>query len=67
MFSKVKSTSKHLHRNKKGDIPVGTILLIGAVVIPLIILLVTYKDTVMTWLEGETKNVMVKQPTQPTP
>lgn len=58
MFSKIKSTSKHLHRNQKGDIPVGTILMIGAIVIPLVVVLVSYGDALSQWFSGESAQVI---------
>lgn len=58
MFGKVKSTTKRLHKNQKGDIPVGTILMIGAIVIPLIIVLTVYGEKLKTWFDGESSAII---------
>lgn len=42
-----------LHRDERGDIPVGPILLIGLVVIPLVIGLVAFGDTLSDWFEDQ--------------
>ena len=42
-----------LHRDERGDIPVGPILLIGLVVIPLVIGLVAFGDTLSDWFSEQ--------------
>jgi len=39
-----------LHHEQSGDIPVGTILIIGLVVIPLVLVLVAFKSELWTGL-----------------
>jgi len=41
---------RHLHDNDHGEIPVGQMLVIGAVVIPLVIVLVIFRVEVATFL-----------------
>ncbi len=46
----IRSLIHDLHRNQSGDIPVGTILIISLVVIPLILLLVVFRVELWTGL-----------------
>jgi|SaaInl8_135m_RNA_FD_contig_21_1458050_length_498_multi_29_in_0_out_0_1 hypothetical protein len=56
----VLSSGRNLHQNEKGDIPVGMILIIGVVVIPLVIFLIAYKDDIANFLSEETASVIEK-------
>ncbi len=49
-----------LHKNDQGDIPVGTILLIALVVIPLVLLLIFYRKAVVTYFTAQWNNLMNK-------
>ena len=40
----------HLHRHAGGEIPVGTLLVIGAIVIPLVIGLIVFRVEIFTFL-----------------
>ena len=44
---------RHLHRDESGDIPVGPILVIGLIVIPLVIALVAFGDAIVDWLKQQ--------------
>jgi len=44
--------------SQRGDIPVGQILIIGAIVIPLIIVLVMYRNDLIAFLIGAHVDVM---------
>jgi hypothetical protein len=48
-----RSRLNDLHRDETGDIPVGPILLIGLVVIPLVIGLVSFGDTLTDWFSEQ--------------
>ena len=50
MIEKIRGLMGRLHRDDTGDVPVGTIVLIGLVVIPLILMLVLFGDKVLEWL-----------------
>jgi hypothetical protein len=42
-----------LHREESGDIPIGPLLLIGLIVIPLVIGLIAFGEEVMSWLSEQ--------------
>lgn len=46
----IRKTTHRLHRNQAGDIPVGTILIIGLVIIPLVLFLVVFRVELWTGL-----------------
>jgi Flp pilus assembly pilin Flp len=46
-----------LHREESGDIPVGPLLLIGLIVIPMVIGLIAFGDAVMEWLSDQWSEV----------
>lgn len=50
MLQKIKSTVLALHNDENGDIPVGTIMVIGLIAIPLVIALVLFRDEMLGWL-----------------
>ncbi len=51
-LSRFRNFLNRLDRDESGDIPVGTLLLIGLVVIPLVIGLIAFGSDISTWLEG---------------
>ncbi|NNL84709.1 MAG: hypothetical protein HKP27_03605 [Myxococcales bacterium] len=38
-----------LHKDESGDVPVGPILLVGLIVIPLVIFLLAFGEEIQTW------------------
>ena len=46
----LKTFLKKLHRNERGDIPVGPILIIGLIAIPLVSALVIFRDDLLGYL-----------------
>lgn len=50
IFTQVKNLLTRLHDNENGDIPVGPILVIGLVVIPLVIAIMMFGDELAVWL-----------------
>lgn len=46
----IRQTTQRLHRDQAGDIPVGTILVISLVVIPLVLFLVIFRVELWTGL-----------------
>jgi len=38
-----------LHHNENGEVPVGTLLIIGLIVIPLVLVLAIFRSELTTW------------------
>lgn len=55
-------SNKSKRKWQRGDVPIGQILLIGAVLIPLILLLVKYKADVYMFFIEKNVEVMTKTP-----
>ena len=49
-MQKIKDTLNRLHKDERGDIPVGPILIIGLIAIPLVIALVIFRDELLGYL-----------------
>ena len=47
-----------LARDDRGDVPIGTILVIALIVIPLLLLLIFYRDEVVTFFQEQWDRVM---------
>ncbi len=47
-----------LHRDERGEIPVGPILIIGLIVIPLVIVLISFRDELTDWLKEQWDRVI---------
>lgn len=54
----LKSYIEALHRDERGEIPVGPLLIIGMIVIPLIVLLVAFKEQLVGKFETKQKEVL---------
>jgi len=52
-FTHVKTLLSRLHDDENGDIPVGPILVIGLVVIPMVIAITMFGDDLVTWFKGK--------------
>lgn len=50
MLQTVKNKIIALHEDENGDIPVGSIMVIGLIAIPLVIALVTFRDELLGYL-----------------
>jgi hypothetical protein len=48
---------RNLHRNESGEMPIGPILIIALVVLPLIFMLITFRDKAEESLEAESGEV----------
>ncbi|MFT7459837.1 MAG: Flp pilus assembly pilin Flp [Planctomycetota bacterium] len=48
---------KTLHHDERGEIPVGALLLIGLIAIPLVIILVTFMDQITEWVNEQFKKL----------
>lgn len=53
MMQKIKNTFLALHNDENGDIPVGTIMVIGLIAIPIVIALVTFRTEVLEWFRTQ--------------
>lgn len=51
MLQTIKNRALELHNDEQGDIPVGTVMVIGLIAIPLVIALMTFRDDVVLWLQ----------------
>jgi len=49
-YTSIKRLIQRLHQDQAGDIPVGTILIIGLVIIPLVLILVIFRVELWTGL-----------------
>lgn len=57
LFSKAAEGFRRLHRDERGDIPVGPLLIIGLIAIPLVIALISFGDAVLEWLSQQWKGL----------
>jgi hypothetical protein len=49
-FKKLLSELKRLNHDQRGDIPVGPILIIGLIAIPMVIALIAFSDDVLGYI-----------------
>jgi len=54
-----------LHRNESGDVPVGTMLIIALIVIPLLFLLISFKDEIVGAFTEEANAVLENKEDRP--
>jgi hypothetical protein len=47
-FANVRQSLKNFHESERADIPVGTVLVVAFIVVPLVILLVFYRKELVT-------------------
>jgi len=57
----IKGFLQRLHQDDRGDIPVGNILIIGLIAIPLVIALIAFGDAIMDWLADQWAKVSGKE------
>ena len=53
LHEKALNAVRKFHKDEAGDIPVGPIILIGVIGIPLVIALVAFKDQILSWLKSQ--------------
>ena len=53
MLQLIKDRALELHKDENGDIPVGTIMVIGLIAIPLVIALIGFRDEVLGFLRDQ--------------
>lgn len=49
----LKQLLHRMHRCERGDIPVGPIMIIGLIVIPLIIGLIVFRENLTSWMQTQ--------------
>lgn len=49
----IKEKALLIHKDENGDIPVGQIMVIGLIAVPLVIGLVAFRDDIVNWLSGQ--------------
>ena len=52
-FSKLMSLAKRLHESEQGAEGLEKLMIIGAVVIPLLGVLIVFRNKITTWIDGE--------------
>lgn len=52
-LTNIKNRAIQIHNDENGDIPVGQIMVIGLIAIPLVIALVGFKDEILGWLRDQ--------------
>ena len=60
MFNRLKQSLLKLHHDERGDIPVGTLLIIALIVLPLLFLLITFRESIVEYFQKEGKEVIEK-------
>jgi len=65
LIQKIGRLFKQLHNDETGEIPVGQILTIGLVVIPLVIGLVAFGDSLSTMFDGAWKSLTGQEVDKP--
>ena len=49
-FNKLITVFKNLNQDERGDIPVGPILIIGLIAIPMVIALIAFSDAILGYI-----------------
>jgi len=57
MFNLIKMKLEELHHDERGEMPIGPILLIALIVIPLVFFLITFRDQVLTFLSDAIETI----------
>ena len=56
-LNKIKASIKKLHHDERGEIPVGPILVIGLIVIPLVVMLAVFRDNIAQFLTDQSAKI----------
>lgn len=59
---KLRQLIRALHENESGEIPVGPILVIGFIVIPLVIVMIMFADELGQWFRQQWDGFTAKSP-----
>ncbi len=52
-MKKITELFRKLHNDENGDIPVGPILLVGLIAIPLVVALIAFSEALLEWLSTQ--------------
>ena len=52
-IKKILDVVRRLHKDERGEVPIGPLLLIGLIAIPIVIALVTFGNEILKWLSEE--------------
>ena len=63
MITTLRSWLPRVHSDNRGDIPVSTILIIGAIVLPLLFFLIGYKNQISDFVNKRSQEVMATDET----
>lgn len=58
MIGKIKSALLKIHQDQRGDVPVGTLLMVALIVIPILFLLIAFREDIVAYFETESDAVM---------
>ena len=58
MLSKIRNQFAALHKDEAGEIPVGPLLIIGLIVVPIVMMLTVFRDELQDMFRGEAKQVI---------
>jgi len=58
MLSKIRHQIAALHNDEAGEIPVGPLLIIGLIVVPIVMMLTVFRDELQEMFRGEAKQVI---------
>ena len=58
MIAKLRQSLTVLHRQESGDVPVGTLLVVALIVLPLLFLLISFRENIVEYFTEEGQAVM---------
>ena len=58
MVRKIKSALRKIHQDQRGDVPVGTLLMVALIVIPILFLLIAFREDIVEYFTTESDAVM---------
>lgn len=59
-LTQVRSTIRRFHASERADIPVGTILVVAFIVVPLVLMLIIYRKQLVTYFKQMFNDLMNK-------
>jgi len=57
VITRARAAVRSFHESERADIPVGTILMVAFIVIPLVLLLIVYRKNIVTYFTTEFNNL----------
>ncbi len=59
-LARIQSAIRRFHRSERADIPVGTILVVAFIVVPLVLMLIIYRKQLVTYFKQMWTDLMNK-------